>query len=134
MNRVFKFDGARKLFEPGVNNIPALFHCIDSTLLLGFALSGTIPLYVPFAYLVIGLGECLSSYWLQRRAERLNIADTYQDHRHLIICGIVLIFLALNPQIGFFFMMGLFMVYGVSINLPTRQFVLTWVDRPSALR
>jgi diguanylate cyclase (GGDEF)-like protein len=127
VNRALKFDRARNLFKPGVNNIPALFHCIDSMLLFGFALTGAIGLYVPFAYLLVGLAECLSSYWMTRRAARLNISDTYQDYRHLITCGVVLMFLALNPQIGFFFMMGLFMVCGVSINLPARQFVLTWL-------
>jgi diguanylate cyclase (GGDEF)-like protein len=127
MKRAIDIRNARKLFRPGVNNLPALSHFIDASLLLGFALTGMISLYIPFAYLGVGLSECLTSYWLQRRAERLNVPNTYQNYRHLIACAIVLTFLALNPQIGFFFIIVLFMVYGASINLPALQFARTWL-------
>jgi len=105
-----------------------LSYLLDAVLLLGFALAGTIPLSIAIAYLAAGLGESGLFYLLS-----IHMADTPERRgfqivsRMIVSSALQLTFIALAPQVGFYFVTVLFIVYGFgSMALTVRQSVITW--------
>jgi diguanylate cyclase (GGDEF)-like protein len=105
-----------------------LSYLIDASLLLGFALAGTIPLIIPGAYLAAGLAESGIFFYLSTR-----IQDTSGPFHSLVLprmivaSAIQLAFIAAAPQVGFYFVTMLYIVYGFgSTGLTALQSVLSW--------
>ncbi|HWW21765.1 MAG TPA: EAL domain-containing protein [Steroidobacteraceae bacterium] len=105
-----------------------LSYLMDAVLLFGFALAGTIPMPIPLAYLAAGLADSGWFYLLSRRMpEGRSQWHTLTCPRMFISSAIQLTFIALVPQIGFYFVTVLFIVYGFgSMALSVWQSVATW--------
>jgi diguanylate cyclase (GGDEF)-like protein len=106
----------------------ALSYLLDALLLLGFALAGTIPLSIPVAYLAAGLGESglfrLLSIHVPDTPGRLRFQIV---PRMIVTSALQLTFIMLAPQVGFYFVALLFIVYGIgSMALTVRQSLITW--------
>jgi diguanylate cyclase len=107
----------------------AVSYITSAVLLLGFAFTGIIGFWLPFAYSGAGLIECGLFYFLSRRSS--NIVDGYDyliPQRLILSTAMQLLFVALAPQIAFYFLTMLFVVYGLgSIGVTARQAAVTWV-------
>jgi len=97
-------------------------------ILLGFAFAGTIGFLVPFAYGGCGLIECALFYYLTDRPSKIPDGFDYMiPHRLIISTAMQLVFMALVPQIAFYFLTMLFVVYALgSIGITAPQAALTW--------
>jgi hypothetical protein len=105
----------------------ALSYVMDAAVLLGFAIAGTIAFTTCLIYLASGLSFYLLFYWLADRAARRKTSDAYLVFpQHLVSTSLQLVFVALAPQIGFYFLNVLFIVFAIgSMGLTARQSVLT---------
>jgi diguanylate cyclase (GGDEF)-like protein len=104
---------ARNLY-PGVLRGIAILYGNSSLLLLMFYFAGTIRLWVPIAYALAGVLECLFAYY--RAAHDTHATDVYsfQAVPRLVISTLIqLLFVAVAPQVGFYFICCLFVVYGI---------------------
>jgi diguanylate cyclase (GGDEF)-like protein len=101
---------------------------VDALLLLGFALAGTIARYIPAAYLLAGLSESGLFLYLASRCSRARIGVQSLIFPRLIAAtALQLTFMMLVPQIGFYFVTVLFIVYGFgSLGITALQSVVTW--------
>jgi hypothetical protein len=98
---------------PSVMRATALSCVMDTALLLGFAVAGTVAYTLPLAYLASGLLCCTLFYWLGARTARKNVDDTYLVLPLIIVSvTIQLAFVAVAPQVGFYFLNVLFIVIG----------------------
>jgi diguanylate cyclase (GGDEF)-like protein len=105
-----------------------LSYLLDALLLLGFALAGTIPLSIPAAYLAAGLGESGLFHLFGSHIPHLSARLRVQILPRMIVASALqLTFIALAPQVGFYFVTVLFIVYGFgSMALTVRQSLITW--------
>jgi diguanylate cyclase (GGDEF)-like protein len=104
----------------------AISYVVDTLLLLGFALAGTIPTFIPAAYLLAALSECGLFFFLALRLSRSRIRALIFP-RLIVASALQLIFIMLVPQIGFYFITILFIVYGFgSMGITALQSVMTW--------
>jgi diguanylate cyclase (GGDEF)-like protein len=107
----------------------ALSYVVDALLLLGFSLAGTIPRSIPGAYLAAGLAE--SAIFLFLGARMPGPPGQFQFlvlPRLIVSSAIQLTFIALAPQVGFYFISVLFIVYGFgSMGLSPAQSAITWI-------
>ena len=99
-------------------------------LLLGFACIGTIGFVLPFAYGGCGLVECAIFWYLTDQRSRLGEGNDHLIPQRLILSTTMqLVFMALAPQIAFYFLTMLFVVYGLgSIGVTARQAAYTWAS------
>jgi hypothetical protein len=103
-----------RLLNPGVMGAVALSYSFDALLLLGFAFAGTIAFTTSLYYLASGLSCYVTFFWLADRAIKKRGSDA-----HLLVplqilsAGIQLVFIALAPQVGFYFLFVLFIVIGI---------------------
>jgi diguanylate cyclase (GGDEF)-like protein len=121
----------------GLENNPKIMlaiassYVVDALLLLGFALAGTISWWIPLGYLSTGLIECAFFYrWNERLELHANAAGVERVvvARMLVASVIQLGFIALAPQVGFYFVTLLFIVYGIgSMSVSARHALWTWV-------
>jgi diguanylate cyclase (GGDEF)-like protein len=105
----------------------AASHITSTVLLLGFAFTGTIAFWLPFAYAGGSLIQAALFYLLTVR--RSNLADDYLIPQRLILAtAMQLVFVVLAPQIAFYFLTMLFLAYGLgSIGITARQAAFTWL-------
>jgi diguanylate cyclase (GGDEF)-like protein len=118
---------ARNLY-PGLLRVIMLTYVTSALLLLGFYYAGTIRLWVPLAYVLGGPLECAFAYYLAARAPGPSDVSNFQAIPRLALStGIQLLFLALVPQVGFYFICGLFVVYSiVTMGISGRQSLIAW--------
>jgi diguanylate cyclase (GGDEF)-like protein len=114
--------------RPGTLGAIVLSYLVDALLLFGFALAGTIAWIMPLAYLAAGLSESAVSYYLMTRVSNTRDQFQYIIFPRMIVCSAIqLTFIALAPQVGFYFVTVLFIVYGFgSMALSVWQSVFTW--------
>jgi diguanylate cyclase (GGDEF)-like protein len=122
-----KANVARNLY-PGLLRSIAILYANSSLLLLGFHVAGTIALWVPLAYAAAGIVECLFSYYMASRDP--HAADVYSFQavpRLALSTAIQLLFVALAPQVGFYFICCLFVVYGMgTMGISGRRSFYAW--------
>jgi diguanylate cyclase (GGDEF)-like protein len=113
---------------PGMLRGIALLYINSSLLLLGFHFAGTIALWVPLAYAAAGLIECLFAYVMASRETRPGDVYSFQAIPRLAIStAIQLSFVALAPQVGFYFICSLFVVYGIgTMGISGKQSFCAW--------
>jgi diguanylate cyclase len=113
----------------------ALGCVLDSLLLAAFAAGGTVALKVPILYAGVGLAWCSIFYVLAARAARKQMGDVYLSLPLLAVSSLIqLLFVWLAPQIAFYFVTMLFLIFGFgSMRLSVRQSALTWIAVTVAL-
>jgi diguanylate cyclase len=107
----------------------ALGCVLDSLLLAAFAVSGTVAMSVPILYAAVGLAWCAIFYLLAARAASKQLGDAHLSLPLLIVSSsIQLLFIWAAPQIAFYFVTMLFLIFGFgSMRLSVRQSALTWI-------
>jgi hypothetical protein len=107
----------------------ALSYVIDAALLLAFAIAGTIAFATSLIYLASGLSCCVIFALLAAQAATGRASDIYLRVPLLIVsASIQLVFIDLAPQIGFYFLNVLFIVFGIgSMGLTALQSALTGI-------
>jgi len=104
-------------------------YCIDLALLLGFVAVGCIPISIPLTYGLSGFTECAVAFWIVRSFLARHMED--QDLALLRLvpsCVIQLVFVAIVPQLGFFFLGTLFIVFGfASLAVRARAAAVVWI-------
>jgi diguanylate cyclase (GGDEF)-like protein len=104
---------ARNLY-PGVLRGIAILYANSSLLLFGFHAAGTIALWVPLAYAAAGVVECLFAYYTASRDTQATDVYSFQAVPRLVLSTVIqLLFVTLAPQVGFYFICCLFVVYGI---------------------
>jgi diguanylate cyclase (GGDEF)-like protein len=119
---------ARNLY-PGVLRGIAIFYGNSSLLLLGFYFAGTIALWVPLAYAAAGAAECLFAYVAASHSTRPPVdLYSFQPVPRLALSSVLqLLFVALAPQVGFYFICCLFVVYGIgTMAISGKQTFYAW--------
>jgi diguanylate cyclase (GGDEF)-like protein len=101
---------------------------VDAALLLLFHFAGTVPLWVPLAYVAVAAMVCatfylvLSSGWPDGREDQ-NLTGIQLP----VAAAVQLGFLLLVPQLGFFFLTILFIVFAFgALRLDTREAAFAW--------
>jgi|HubBroStandDraft_6_1064221.scaffolds.fasta_scaffold38707_2 diguanylate cyclase (GGDEF)-like protein len=125
---IFGREADRLLARQVIRSV-AVSYVTSAVLLLGFAFAGTIGFVLPFAYAGCGLCECAVFYYLTNQPSKLGDGYDYLIPERLIISTTMqLVFMALAPQIAFYFLTMLFVVYALgSIGITPRQAALTWL-------
>ncbi|MEA3108634.1 MAG: diguanylate cyclase [Gammaproteobacteria bacterium] len=106
------------------------FSCVlDSLLLVGFACAGTVTIIVPIAYAATSLGCCAGFYMLIARLPRERLIGAYLTLPMVVASSVSeLLGIWLAPQIAFYFLMVVFIVFGFgSMNLSIRKGALSWI-------
>lgn len=103
-------------------------YSIDSLLLVLFVVAGTIPHWIPIAYLAAGLavGSVFGLLMLSGASERYT--DPYVSVWQTLASGACLVvFLALAPEVGALFLCVLFIVFGFgSLRMSWREALLSY--------
>jgi hypothetical protein len=101
----------------------AISYVMDAALLLAFAMAGTVAISTCMFYLASGLTTYGVFFWLADRAAKRGVSDVFLAlPQHFIGISIQLIFIALAPQVGFYFLNVLFIVVTIgSLALTNRQ-------------
>jgi hypothetical protein len=117
---------ALRLLTPAVGRATALSYVLDAALLLAFAFAGTIRFTTSLFYLASGLSCYVLFFWLAARAARRNATDAHLLAPLITLsAALQVVFFYLAPQVGFYFLNALFIVFGSgSIGLSTRQSAL----------
>ena len=103
-------------------------YVIDGLLLLIYAYIGTVPISIPLLFTACGL----VSVSVYIALSEFNINDRFRDHYFVVqqssvSFAILLSFAYLAPQVGFLFLLTMFIVYGFSTLRSTpRQTALAW--------
>jgi diguanylate cyclase (GGDEF)-like protein len=102
---------------------------LDSLLLAGFVVVGTISMIVPIAYAAVSLSSCASFFLYASRVAPERLRDSHLTLPMVIASSATeLLFLGLAPGTAFYFLMLLFVVFSFgSTSLSIRQSALTWV-------
>ena len=97
-------------------------------LLCGFVFTGTIHLRVPILYGGAGLAECAIAYSLFNTSLPQHFRDEHLTlPRFVISCVIQMLCIALVPQLAFFFLATLFLVFGfAALGLRVRHAAAVW--------
>jgi diguanylate cyclase (GGDEF)-like protein len=108
---------------------------VDAVLLGGFTLAGTIPAWAPVVYAGAGW---LASGAFHALCGRLSVAksgDPYLVVPNLIVAALIqLLAIALVPQVAFFFLTVLFIVFAIaSLRLSSRDAWLSWLGILAAM-
>ncbi|MGC2033715.1 MAG: EAL domain-containing protein [Steroidobacteraceae bacterium] len=122
-------ENKRRALRSGILRGTLASYGVDAVLLGGFVLAGTIPAWVPVAYAGAG---CLASgilHWLCGRPGIAKSGDPYLVVPNLIVAALIqLSGIALVPQVAFFFLTLLFIVFGIaSLRLSSRHALLSWL-------
>jgi diguanylate cyclase (GGDEF)-like protein len=102
---------------------------VDAMLLGGFALAGTISGWVPLAYVAAGWLATGTFHVLCSRSGVAKSGDPYLVIPNLLVAALIqLLAMALVPQIAFFFLTLLFIVFGIaSLRMSSRHALLSWL-------
>jgi hypothetical protein len=99
---------------------------LDSMFLSGFAITGAVTPIIPLSYAAVGLASCVFFYLLASRAVRNELADDKLALPLLVVSSAIQLgFVWLAPQVAFYFIIVLFLVFG-SLSLSIRQSTLAW--------
>jgi diguanylate cyclase (GGDEF)-like protein len=101
---------------------------LDSCLLLGFAATGTVAVDIPLAYAATGLASCALFYLFTVRAPAERLGDGSLALPLLIVSSVIqLTFVWVAPQVTFYFVIVLFLVFGFgSLSITIRQSTFMW--------
>jgi methyl-accepting chemotaxis protein len=115
-----------RLLTPAVMRAIAVSYVIDAVVLLGFAIAGTIAYSTSLIYLASGLSCYVLFFWMAARAANSKESDAHLVVPLMIVSAIIqLTFVGLAPQVAFYFLNVLFIVFGIgSMGLTGRQSAL----------
>jgi signal transduction histidine kinase len=101
----------------------------DALLLAGFAAANCISVWVPVAYGAVGLVECAIAYAVLYGLLSRRLRDEHFNAVRLVVsCAIQILFIVLVPQLAFFFLTVLFIVFGfATLALRIRDAVVVWM-------
>jgi hypothetical protein len=118
-----------RMLTPGLMRATALSYVVDAALLLAFAIAGTIAFTTSLIYLAAGLSCYILFFWLAARAASRKEGDAHLVvPLHIVSTAIQLVFIGLAPQVGFYFLNVLFIVFGIgSMGLTARQSALSGI-------
>lgn len=102
---------------------------VDALLLGGFIAAGTISGWVPLTYVAAGWLTSAVLYWLCGRESVANSRDPYLTIPNLIVATLIQLgAILLAPQLTFFFLTILFIVFGIiGLGLSTRGALISWL-------
>lgn len=102
---------------------------VDALLLGGFSLAGTVSRWVPLIYVGAGCFASTTLYLLCGRASVASSRDPYLTIPNLIVGTLIQLgAILLVPQLAFFFLMILFIVFGIiGLGLSTRGALISWL-------
>jgi diguanylate cyclase len=108
----------------------ALSYAIDGLLLAGFASTGAISTAIPLLYTVVGLVDSSIFFALRAWANRQRQGnDEFFLVQVIGSSAVQLVFAVLAPQMAFYFLTVLFVVFGFgSLGLSKRQSALAWLS------
>src|ERR1700733_4453670 len=120
--------GSRRYWQ-SVTAAIALSCVLDSLLLAGFVLVGTISKAVPIAYAAVSLSSCALFYVYAARVAPERLRDSHLTLPMVIASSATeLLFVGLAPEMTFYFLMVLFVIFSFgSTSLSIRQSALTWM-------
>jgi hypothetical protein len=111
-----------------MQSLVAISYAVDAALLLLFHLAGTVPLWVSAVYAAVALVVCalffvvLASRWPEGRDDQ-NLTGIQMPVAAAIQLGFVL----LAPQVGFFFLAILFIVFAFgALRLDPKEALFAW--------
>jgi diguanylate cyclase (GGDEF)-like protein len=101
---------------------------LDSLFLSAFAVTGAVTPIVPVSYAAVGLASCVLFYFLASRAARNQLPNDQLALPLLVVSSAIQLgFVWLAPQVAFYFIIVLFLVFGFgSLSLSVRQSTLAW--------
>ncbi len=104
-------------------------YAVDALLLGGFALAGSCFAWVPLAYVMAGWVASGTFHALSSRADIATAKDPYLTIPNLTAASLIqLVGILVAPQVTFFFLTTLFIVFGfASLRLSGRQALLSWL-------
>ena len=107
----------------------ATSYCLDLALLTGFVIAGFIQAAVPLLYGGFGAVECAFAFWLVRSSLASRLMDQDVALIRLVpSCVMQLLFFASVPQLAFFFLGSLYIVFAfASLAVPARSGALVWM-------
>src|ERR1700733_4086019 len=120
--------GSRRYWQ-SVTAAIALSCVLDSLLLAGFVVVGTISMIVPIAYAAVSLSSCASFFLYASRVAPERLRDSHLTLPMVIASSATeLMFMGLAPGTTFYFLMLLFVIFSFgSTSLSIRQSALTWM-------
>src|SRR5882672_3317160 len=125
----------RRTMRLRMQSLVATSYGVDATLLLLFHFAGTLPLWVPAAYLAVAVVACalffllLASSWPERRNDQ-NLTGIQMP----VAAAVQLTFLLLAPQLGFFFLTILFIVFAFgALRLDPKEASFAWAALAAGL-
>lgn len=108
--------------------VQAVSYSLITLVLLVYCSAGTIPVIIPSAYLLSGLG--LMGFFLI--LSETNVNDRFEDHYLTVFqvgghIALQLVFLLAAPQIGFAFLSVMFVIFGFgALRMTSRQATVAW--------
>ena len=118
----------RRAMRLRMQALVATSYGVDAGLLLLFHFAGTVALWVPVAYLCVALFVCgaffalLASPWPERRDDQ-NLTCIQMA----VAAAVQLGFLLLVPQLGFFFLSILFIIFAFgALRLDPKEALFAW--------
>ena len=108
--------------------VQGVSYALITSVLLVYCYAGTIPMIIPSAYFLSGIG--LVSVFVVLSEAHFN--DRFEDHYLTIfqVAGHValqLCFLLAAPEIGFAFLSVVFLIFGFgALRMTSRQAIITW--------
>lgn len=108
--------------------VQAVSYSLITLVLVVYAYAGTIPMIIPSAYFLVGVGlvsvfVVLSESWFNDRFED-HYLTVYQVGGHV---AIQLCFLLAAPEIGFAFLSVVFLIFGFgALRMTSRQAIIAW--------
>ncbi|WP_298929905.1 ATP-binding protein [uncultured Ramlibacter sp.] len=104
---------------------------LDTVLLSLFAWAGTVPFTLPLAYGLAGAAMSSVFLWMVWNGVQQEMADPYIDRVQRALAVVLqLVFLWIFPQLSFFFLSMLLVVFGFSYHQPRmgwRQLTFEWL-------
>jgi diguanylate cyclase (GGDEF)-like protein len=107
----------------------ALSCLLDTLLLAAFVAIGTIPVFVPIAYAAVSVGSCALFFLYTARVAPERLRDSHLTLPAVLAsCATELLFVGLAPEMAFYFLMVLFVIFSFgATGLSIRQSALTWL-------
>jgi len=125
----------RRTLRLRMQSLITISYGVDAALLLLFHFAGTVPLWVPAAYMSVAIVVCgsffavLASSWPDARGDQ-NLTGIQLP----VAAAIQLGFLLLVPQLGFFFLTILFIVFAFgALRLDLREASVAWAAMAAGL-
>jgi diguanylate cyclase (GGDEF)-like protein len=125
----------RRSMRLRMQSLIAVSYGVDAALLLLFHQAGTVPGWVPAAYLAVAIVACglffalLASSWPNSREDQ-NLTGIQIP----VAAAIQLGFLLLVPQLGFFFLSILFIVFAFgALRLDPKEALFAWIAMAAGL-